>query len=198
MRGRPSPLWPLDELAERVGAALARAPVDQRSGRIRDVPDARTIRYYTTLGLLDRAAEFRGRTALYSRRHLLQLVAIKRLQAQGLALAEVQARLLNATTATLERVAGPLADEPESPAPEGTAPKARDAFWRAPPAPLPEPRAPVPMQGVPVAEGLTVLLEGLARPLTADDLEALRTAAAPLLEALRARGLAPARRHTKG
>ena len=46
------------------------------------VPDARTIRYYATLGLIDRPEAFRGRTALYGARHLSQLVAIKRLQAK--------------------------------------------------------------------------------------------------------------------
>ena len=75
------------------------------SGRVRDVPDLRTIRYYTTLGLLDRPAEMRGRTALYGRRHLLQLVAIKRLQARGLSLAEVQERVVGLSDAALRRLA---------------------------------------------------------------------------------------------
>ena len=30
------------------------------NGRVRDVPDRRTIRYYTTIGLLDRPAEVSG------------------------------------------------------------------------------------------------------------------------------------------
>ena len=47
----------------------------------------------------------RGRTALYGRRHLLQLVAIKCLQATGIALAELQRQLLGLTDAELARVA---------------------------------------------------------------------------------------------
>ena len=74
--------------------ALAVDYAGQASGRVRDVPDRRTIRYYTTLGLIDRPAAMRGRTALYGLRHLLQLAAIKRLQAHGLSLAEVQQRLV--------------------------------------------------------------------------------------------------------
>src|SRR5919202_1029774 len=92
-----APLWTLDELCAQVALALAADYAGQASGRVREVPDRRTIRYYTTLGLVDRPAAVRGRTALYSTRHLLQLVAIKRLQARGLTLAEVQRRLLGLT-----------------------------------------------------------------------------------------------------
>jgi hypothetical protein len=56
------------ELTARVAAALADdAGPDNR--RIRAVPDERAIRYYTTLGLLDRPA-LTGRTAFYGPRHL--------------------------------------------------------------------------------------------------------------------------------
>src|SRR5262247_3006662 len=99
-------MWTLDELVERVRSALAEAEYPGApNGRVRDVPDRRAIRWYATVGLLDRPAGARGRTALYGPRHLLQLVAIKRRQAQGRSLAEIQAELLGATDATLRRVA---------------------------------------------------------------------------------------------
>src|SRR5947209_4399212 len=98
-------LWTIDELGSQVALALSVDYEGQASGRVRDVPDRRTIRYYTTLGLLDRPAEMRGRTALYGRRHLLQLVAIKRLQARGLSLSELQQQLLGLTNAALARLA---------------------------------------------------------------------------------------------
>src|SRR5262249_7630167 len=88
-----------------VSLALAVDYPGQASGRVRDVPDVRTIRYYTTLGLLDRPARMRGRTALYGQRHPLPLVAIKRLQARGLALAENQSRGAGETEAARRRVA---------------------------------------------------------------------------------------------
>src|SRR4051812_37733187 len=88
-----APSWTIDELGAEVARALSVDYDGSPSGRVRDVPDRRTIRYYTTLGLLDRP-RMHGRTALYTRRHLIQLVAIKRLQANGLSLAEVQQRLL--------------------------------------------------------------------------------------------------------
>lgn len=61
----------------------------------------RVIRYYTTLGLLDRACEKRGKVAYYGARHLYQLLAIKLLQSQGHSLAEVQTLLLGASDESL-------------------------------------------------------------------------------------------------
>ena len=99
------PRWTLDELAERVDAALAVGYHGQPSGRVRDVPDRRAIRWYTTIGLVDRPVAHRGRTALYGPRHLLQLVAVKHLQARGLPLVAIQQELAGATDTELERVA---------------------------------------------------------------------------------------------
>ncbi|WP_343970541.1 MerR family transcriptional regulator, partial [Kribbella koreensis] len=97
-------LWTLSELAERVEAALTDYP-GQANGRVRPVPDQRAIRWYTTTGLIDRPTEMRGRTALYGRRHLLQLVAIKRRQSQGHTLAQIQSELAGAPNQTLEPIA---------------------------------------------------------------------------------------------
>src|SRR5918911_5245850 len=99
------PRWTLDELAERVDAALAVDYPGQPSGRVRDVPDRRAIRWYTTIGLIDRPVAHHGRTALYTPRHLLQLVAVKRLQARGLPLVAIQQELAGATDTQLARVA---------------------------------------------------------------------------------------------
>src|ERR1700730_17462993 len=98
-------LWTLDELGARVALALAVDYDGQANGRVREVPDRRTIRYYTTLGLIDRPAEMRGRTALYGLRHRLQLVAINRLQAGGPSLGETQTRLLGRTDSALRKLA---------------------------------------------------------------------------------------------
>jgi hypothetical protein len=115
--------WTIDELVRRVGAVLAAADYPGApNGRVRDVPDRRAIRWYTTIGLLDRPGGGPGRTARYGPRHLLQLVAIKRRQAQGHSLADIQAELVGATDARLrelsaipEHLAGP-ADAPAGPA----------------------------------------------------------------------------------
>ncbi|MEV8376650.1 MerR family transcriptional regulator [Kribbella sp. NPDC056861] len=120
-------LWTLGELTDRVGAALADYP-GQVNGRVRAVPDQRAIRWYTTIGLIDRPTEMRGRTAFYSQRHLLQLVAIKRRQSEGHTLAEIQTELTGATNETLHPIAalpptaagGPAGDTaPPSPSAAG-------------------------------------------------------------------------------
>jgi hypothetical protein len=196
------PLWTLPELAHALAAVLARGGVVPADGRARELPDARTIRYYTTLGLLDRPAELRGRTAYYGRRHLAQLVAIKRLQSEGLTLAEVQERLAGLTPRALFA----LADLPSpaarsvpsaSPAPPASPSKRPPRrFWEQPPAvrAVP-PAAPAPAVapagvsvGVALADGVQLLFAP-ARPLRAADVAALHAAAAPLLAALAARGL---------
>src|ERR1043165_8934989 len=97
--------WTLPELVAEVAARIAALPAP-KNGQVRAVPDERTIRYYGTLGLLDRPAAMRGRTALYGRRHLAQVVAIKRLQAIGRTLAEIQALWPTLDDPTLARMSG--------------------------------------------------------------------------------------------
>src|SRR3954466_3310278 len=97
--------WTIEELSERVADALAVGYPGQPSGRVREGPDRRTIRWYTTIGLVDRPTAMRGRTALYGRRHLLQLAAVKKLQSAGRTLAEIQELLLGATDRRLAELA---------------------------------------------------------------------------------------------
>src|SRR5437016_914451 len=89
-------MWTLEDLTTRMRDVLAKTGVAEEAakanGQVAEVPNARTVRYYTTVGVLDRPAQS-GRTALYGRRHLEQLVAIKRLQAHGKTLAEIQRTL---------------------------------------------------------------------------------------------------------
>ena len=207
-----TPLWTLGELSAQVALVLATGYPGQANGRVRELPDIRTIRYYTTLGLIDRPVQMRGRTALYSRRHLLQLVAIKRLQAKGLSLVEIQTRLAGQTDAALRELAQLPADRQQTAESaetdhQQTAESAEDrrggAFWGASPAPVPEGEtAPNPSEevqkyrgrnvfpwvGVPLDEGVILMLEA-GQSLDDHDLEALRTAAAPLLKVLKARRL---------
>lgn len=202
------PLWTIDELGELVAGALSVDYAGQANGQVRDVPDRRTIRYYTTLGLIDRPAEMRGRTALYGRRHLLQLVAIKRLQAAGRSLAEIQQRLLGLANAALIPLARLPADVealaaglPQPDAQRNAAPD-RDAegFWKAAPAPPPVPPPPPavsePLHGIRLSDDVTLLL-GLRRPLDSDDMAALRDVAAELVQILESRRLIRPR-HQRG
>ncbi len=113
--------WTLEELSREVATLLRRAGLLrlQADGRVSAAPDARTVRYYATLGLIDRPA-LDGRVARYGRKQLLQLVAIKALQIEGLGLADIQARLYGRSERELALLAEQLiakAREIEPPAP---------------------------------------------------------------------------------
>jgi hypothetical protein len=118
--------WTLPELVSEVETRIAALPAP-RNGQVRAVPDDRTIRYYGTIGLLDRPVAMRGRTALYGRKHLAQVVAIKRLQTMGRSLSEIQALWPTLDDVTLARMSG--VELPAAP----TAP-ARAEFWKREPA----------------------------------------------------------------
>ncbi|WP_329518616.1 MerR family transcriptional regulator [Spirillospora sp. NBC_01491] len=107
--------WTITELTEQAVAALAADGSVRVNGRVRDLPNERLVRWYTTIGLVDPPLGRRGRTALYGRRHLLQLVAVKRRQSAGRTIAEIQLELAAATDATLQRIADlpPAMDPPD-------------------------------------------------------------------------------------
>jgi MerR HTH family regulatory protein len=202
MASRTEPNWTIDELGAQVALALSVGYEGAPDSRTRDVPDRRTIRYYTTLGLIDRAAEMRGRIALYGRRHLLQLVAIKRLQARGLSLVEVQEHLLGLNDAALARLARvPDLEPPPKVGPTREPDETRAAsFWATPPTPVTAPPPPadeevpptpapgLPWQGIPLGERVLLVFEP-SRPPEEEDLAAIRIAAAPLLKLLNKRRL---------
>jgi len=181
-------LLTLDELCARAALALADGYAGSPNDRVRDLPDARTVRYYGTLGLLDRPT-IQGRTAYYGRRHLLQLVAIKRLQTNGLSLGEIQERLLGRSDAELAKVARLSKDMDVPDAPRVKSAR-RAAFWKETPAePLPaEAAREKPLQAVRLSDEV-MLLVPLTRTPDEFDLQAVQAAAGPLLKLLRTRKL---------
>jgi DNA-binding transcriptional MerR regulator len=211
MKRSQEPLWTIDELGSKAAEALALDYAGPPNDRVRDVPDRRTIRYYTTLGLIDRAAEMRGRTAFYGPRHLMQLAAIKRLQASGLSLAEVQRRIVGLTDSGLAQLARLPAGMSFTSATEpGLAPASTrsedSAFWKVAPALLaqenvPEDRAtdtaPPLLKGIRLGEDATLLIAA-TRPVDEEETEAIRKAAGPLLRLLTRRGLIAPRPGKRG
>ena len=188
--------WTLAELVDEVAARLAALPAP-KNGQVRAVPDDRTIRYYGTIGLLDRPV-LRGRTALYAERHLAQVVAIKRLQGTGKSLAEIQALWPQLTDETLMSLSGV-----SLPA-RGKAP-ARTEFWKrapvagSPSVALPAPSAPPafgassarlapPELRIEIAPKIFVTIampdDGGVLALTHSEVRAIRAAAAPLVAEL--------------
>jgi DNA-binding transcriptional MerR regulator len=75
--------WSLDDLADEANQRLEEIlPEQSGKSRTRDSLNPRLIRHYTTQGLVDRP--FRsGREARYGRKHLLQLLVIRRLLAES-------------------------------------------------------------------------------------------------------------------
>ena len=180
--------WTIDELGHAVADALAVGYEGPSNGQVRAVPDRRTIRYYTTLGLIDRPAAFSRRTALYGRRHLLQLVAIKRLQASGLSLTEVQERLAGIGETKLAAIAKLPGSKSSARAIRKEAGLEARTFWSESPAEVAPPRGKEPaatLTGIDLG-GATLLVRG---ELGAEDAKAIRNAAAPLLTVLKTRGL---------
>jgi DNA-binding transcriptional MerR regulator len=215
MKNAERALGTIEELSVRVAKALSVGYEGVASSRVRDVPDLRTIRYYTTLGLLDRPAAMRGRTALYGSRHVLQLVAIKRLQAQGLSLAAVQERMLGASDGMLKKIAEAPGLKRRRVVPPGLIPDLEpaasrgDSIWRLPARASDEiaadsaitgssrhPENAEPLKVAARAEfQTTALSEGLLLSFTSlrevdeEDLRSIRTAAASLIEVLKLRAL---------
>ncbi|HJZ25908.1 MAG TPA: MerR family transcriptional regulator [Streptosporangiaceae bacterium] len=200
--------------------AVRPAPAPARAnGRVRDVPNERLVRWYVTVGLVDPPLSRRGRVARYGRRHLLQLVAVKRRQAEGRSLAEIQAELAGATDEALAAVARVPDTKPAlQPAPAVlTAAPAR--FWTRSAAQLDPPAAEEPgvrdpaaavgagralsaaygdpadrgrsrlVHGVRLASGVTLLLEGAASEPGPEDVTAILNAARALLAELASRRL---------
>lgn len=131
----------MDQLVERVRKALTAEYSGAGDGRVRDVPDRRAIRWYTTIGLVDRPLGMRGRSALYGPRHLQQLVAIKRQQAAGRSLSQIQGDftwLSDEGLAELSRVPEGLL-EADGPEPDDAADDGHMRFWARQPAAVPSP-----------------------------------------------------------
>lgn len=99
------PAYSLKDLSDEVARLLKERGLIgvQQDHRVSAAPDKRTIRYYTTLGILDRP-EIQGRQAVYRDRHVMQLLAIKALQGVSLPLSEIQSLLYGSTDDELEHV----------------------------------------------------------------------------------------------
>jgi len=93
----------LDELVEAAEALLAAvAPVQQRY-KVTARPDVRTIRYYTSQGLLPKPVGYDGGRARYALTHLLRLLWIKKLQAEHHTLARIKQQMKKASDADVRR-----------------------------------------------------------------------------------------------
>ncbi|MBI4178683.1 MerR family transcriptional regulator [bacterium] len=102
---RAHPEIRLRQLVAALRAALPAAGLEDLPGRVRDLPDERTLRFYTTLGLLAPPLRFDGRRAMYGVKHLVQLLAVKRLQSRGMPVREIRDVLRNLPPARVSDIA---------------------------------------------------------------------------------------------
>ncbi|HEY6805305.1 MAG TPA: MerR family transcriptional regulator [Pyrinomonadaceae bacterium] len=80
--------------------------LEQVRGTVTSVPDERTIRYYLAEGLVQPADERQGTASVFEYRHLLQLVAVKKLQAEHLSIRKIRELVAGKTEQELETLLG--------------------------------------------------------------------------------------------
>jgi DNA-binding transcriptional MerR regulator len=95
--------WTIQELAEAVNAWCRDRTLQPANGQAASELSARTLHYYRSAGLLDAPESGAGRA--YGRRHLLQLKAIRILQAHGLPLSRIQQLLFARSEEELQKIA---------------------------------------------------------------------------------------------
>jgi len=111
----------MEELVENAGELLRSVAPRQTRYKVTDRPDARTIRYYINQGLIPKPISYAGGRARYSGRHVIRLLAIKKLQADHLTLTKIKSLLAETSE---EEVLGITAGAPEpviEPMPTGAA-----------------------------------------------------------------------------
>jgi DNA-binding transcriptional MerR regulator len=74
--------WTLEEFVSVVNEAIPEVLPGESGQRGREEVNARLVRHYTTLGMLDEPGR-EGKEARYSYRHLLQVLLLRRMLAQG-------------------------------------------------------------------------------------------------------------------
>jgi hypothetical protein len=78
-------MFSLDELSQQINGWCAEHDIIPANGQAGEVVSERNVRYYRTIGLID-APE----AGTYGEKHLLQLTAVRLLQAQGLPLRRIR------------------------------------------------------------------------------------------------------------
>ena len=93
-------------LAKAAEAALRSMGTSQEKGTVAEYPNERTIRYYITEGLLDKAIKSKGVTSVFGYEHLLTLLVIKKLQADGLPISIIKTVMQDRDIEELEKLLG--------------------------------------------------------------------------------------------
>lgn len=101
----------LEALVGTAARLLRQMQVRPDDGRVAEELDARGVRYYQALGVIDKPLRHDGRRAVYGYRHLLQLLSVKVLQQEGHPLHLIQQGLAGKSTESLEKALAAVADQ---------------------------------------------------------------------------------------
>jgi DNA-binding transcriptional MerR regulator len=96
----------LPEFARVGGQILAELQLEQQRGTVTSVPDERTIRYYLAEGLIQTPEEKQGTASVFGYLHLLQLLTVKKLQAEHLPIRKIRELVAGKSEQELETLIG--------------------------------------------------------------------------------------------
>jgi DNA-binding transcriptional MerR regulator len=157
----------LDQAVERANALLSAATSAPRDGRVRPTLDARTMRYYQTLGIVPPPRRAGGRRAVYRSTHLVRAVTTKLLQAGGLRLQDIAARIAQQADQDLWQQVGDMlqsgSSDPRTALPRRSRPASADD------------RAPQPPSAATILPGVHLLIEAGASHDPDELLSAMRS-----------------------
>ncbi|HEV8367818.1 MAG TPA: MerR family transcriptional regulator, partial [Pyrinomonadaceae bacterium] len=80
----------LPEFAAVCERVMSELDLEQVRGTVTSVPDERTIRYYLAEGLIQSSEERQGTASVFGYLNVLQLVAVKKLQAEHLPIRKIR------------------------------------------------------------------------------------------------------------
>lgn len=159
----------IDQAVDRANALLAAATRPQTDGRVRPMLDARTVRYYQSLGIVPPPRRAGGRRAVYRSTHLVRAVMTKLLQAGGTRLGDVAAYMSGRSDQDLWQQVGDLL---QSGADGTIAPKAKS--MPSPPAMAEPPIDPAQPHAITILPGVHLLIESTASHDPDELLDAMR------------------------
>ena len=96
----------LPEFAQTGARILAEMGLEQARGTVTSVPDERTIRYYMAEGLVESPGEKQGTASVFGYVNLLQLLAVKKLQAEHLPIRKIRELVAGKSEQELETLLG--------------------------------------------------------------------------------------------
>ena len=94
----------LDELVTEAARIIPHIAGEQKRYKVSVYPDERTVRYYINQGLVDKPSASPSSPARFTYRHLLQILAIKHLQAQYFPLTKIKEMLAGLEEEQLEEI----------------------------------------------------------------------------------------------